>query len=222
MGSKKGRKPFNIHMCEIVYTAIVMSLQKHEGIYKTTRDAINHFIKNSETFKNLQEGKLYDDFINGCLKNSPDKLLDYKEYNEKISKDKADQFDGQKIIHEYTETRFGGKDKPKGFPQLHDLEEIKKEMEEMDYDYYEPETGEPITKEQIEELRKDRDRIKLEIARVADPDERSDKTSTGFSDRAYKQIWRMCQAYEDYCIETNQTGPLPLNIIRQDQDYKPH
>ena len=222
MGSKKGRKPFNIHMCEIVYTAIVMSLQKHEGIYKTTRDAINHFIKNSETFKNLQEGKLYDDFINGCLKNSPDKLLDYKEYNEKISKDKADQFDGQKIIHEYTETRFGGKDKPKGFPQLHDLEEIKKEMEEMDYDYYEPETGEPITKEQIEELRKDRDRIKLEIARVADPDERSDKTSTGFSDRAYKQIWRMCQTYEDYCIETNQTGPLPLNIIRQDQDYKPH
>ena len=79
-----------------------------------------------------------------------------------------------------------------------------------------------LGEKQIEELRKDRDRIKLEIARVADPDERSDKTSTGFSDRAYKQIWRMCQAYEDYCIETNQTGPLPLNIIRQDQDYKPH
>ena len=56
---------------------------------------------------------------------------------------------------------------------MHDPKEMKKDMEELGYDYYEPETGEPITKEQIEEMKKDRDRIKLEIARVADPRERS-------------------------------------------------
>ena len=80
VATKKGRKALNFHMCETVYTAIVMNLSKH----KSTRDAIIHFIENSETFKSLQEGKLYDDFINACLRNTPDKLLDYKEYNEKI------------------------------------------------------------------------------------------------------------------------------------------
>ena len=90
---------------------------------------------------------------------------------------------------------------------------MRNEMIELGHDYYEPETGEPLTKEDLEEVRQDRDRIKLEIARVADPRERSDKTSTGLSDRAYRQIWRMCESYEKYCIETKQPGPLPLNII---------
>jgi hypothetical protein len=97
---------------------------------------------------------------------------------------------------------------------MHDLKEMKKDMEEMGHDYYEPETGEPLTKEDLEEMRKDRDRIKLEIARVADPREISEKTSTGLSDRAYRQIWRMCESYEKYCIETKQPGPLPLNIVK--------
>ena len=73
VATKKGRKPLNFHMCELVYTAIVMNLSKH----KSTRDAIIHFIENSETFKSLQDGKLYDDYINDCLRNTPDKLLDY-------------------------------------------------------------------------------------------------------------------------------------------------
>ena len=60
-------------MCEEVYKSIAMNLSKH----KSTRDAIIYFIKNSETFKNLQDGKLYDDYINDCLRNTPDKLLDY-------------------------------------------------------------------------------------------------------------------------------------------------
>ena len=156
VATKKGRKPFNFHMCEIVYTAIVMNLSKH----KSARDAIIHFIEKSETFKNLQEGKLYDDCINDCLK------------------------------HPVDDDSLGGKG------------------------YVEPETGEFHTEEDLEELRKDRDRIKLEIARVADPREISEKTSTGLSDRAYRQIWRMCESYEKYCIETKQPGPLPLNIVK--------
>ncbi len=60
----------------------------------------------------------------------------------------------------------------------------------------------------------DRDRIKLEISRVVDPNETGTR-STGYSDRAYYQIRRMCEAYEKYCIETNQPGPLPLNIIKE-------
>ena len=81
----------------------------------------------------------------------------------------------------------------------------------------EPETGESFTEEDLNDMEQERDRIKLELNRVADPGERSEKTSTGLSDRAYKQIWRMCQAYEEWCINTKQPGPLPLNIIKQDQ-----
>ena len=69
----KDIKPLNHHMCEEVYKSIAMNLSKH----KSTRDAIIHFIENSETFKSLQDGKLYDDYINDCLRNTPDKLLDY-------------------------------------------------------------------------------------------------------------------------------------------------
>ena len=82
----------------------------------------------------------------------------------------------------------------------------------------EPETGESFTEEDLKDMEQERDRIKLEINRVADSGERSEKTSTGYSDRAYKQIWRMCQAYEEWCINTEQPGPLPLNIIKQDQN----
>ena len=113
VATKKGRKALNFHMCETVYTAIVMNLSKH----KSTRDAIIHFIENSETFKSLQKGKLYDDCINDCLKNP------------------------------INDDAYG-----KG--------------------YIEPETGEFFSEEAIEELRQDRDRIKLEIARIADPPEK--------------------------------------------------
>ena len=113
VATKKGRKPLNFHMCELVYTAIVMNMSKH----KSTRDGIIHFIENSDTFKNLQEGKLYDDCINDCLKNP------------------------------INDDAYG-----KG--------------------YIEPETGEFFSEEAIEELRQDRDRIKLEIARIADPPEK--------------------------------------------------
>ena len=65
------------------------------------------------------------------------------------------------------------KNMPEGFPKLHDLEEIKKDMLEMGHACVEPETGEFYTEEDLEEVRQDRDRIKLEIARVADPRERS-------------------------------------------------
>ena len=101
------------------------------------------------------------------------------------------------------------------YPQLHDLEEIKSYMKECEYDYIEPETGEHFTKADRDSIIEERDRIMLEVARVADPADTSTTTSTGLSDRAYKQIWRMCESYEKYCLETNQPGPLPLNIIKK-------
>ena len=98
---------------------------------------------------------------------------------------------------------------------MHDPKEMKIEMEEMGYDYYEPETGKPFTKKDMDGMIEERNRIMLEVSRVADSAERSETTSTGYSDRAYKQIWRMCESYEKHCIETHQTGPLPLNIIKK-------
>ena len=93
-------------------------------------------------------------------------------------------------------------------------DDLEIKMEEMGYDYYEPETGEPFTKKDMDGMIEERDRIMLEVARVADPADRSETTSTGLSDKAYRQIWRMCESYEKHCIETNQPGPLPLNIVK--------
>ena len=98
---------------------------------------------------------------------------------------------------------------------MHEPKEMKKEMEEMGFDYYEPESGEPFTQKDMDGIIEERDRIMLEVSRVAEPGERSDTRSTGYSDRAYYQIRRMCETYEKFCIETNQSGPLPLNIIKK-------
>ena len=97
---------------------------------------------------------------------------------------------------------------------MHDPKEMKKEMEEMGYDYYEPKSGEAFTQKDMDGMIEERNRIMLEVSRVADAAERSETTSTGYSDRAYKQIWRMCEAYEKHCIETHQIGPLPLKIVK--------
>ncbi len=97
---------------------------------------------------------------------------------------------------------------------MHDPKEIKKEMEELEVDYIEADSGEYFTQKDMDEMIIERDRIMLEVARVADSGERSDTRSTGYSDRAYYQIRRMCETYEKYCKETKQPFPLPLNIIK--------
>ena len=103
------------------------------------------------------------------------------------------------------------------WPMLHDIEAMKKDMIENDYYCYEPESGEPFTKKDVDGMKLERDRIMLEISRVKPTDDQGD-TSTGFSDKAYKQIWRMCEAYEKYCLATDfkyGVGPLPLNIVKK-------
>ena len=57
----KGRKPLNIQMCEIVYTAVVFE-RIHTS--KSTKKTIMNFIEKSKTFKyGLQEGGLFNEFI---------------------------------------------------------------------------------------------------------------------------------------------------------------
>ena len=100
---------------------------------------------------------------------------------------------------------------------MHDPEEMKKDMIEDGHYCYEPESGEPFTKEDVEGMKLERDRIMLEISRVKPTDDLGN-TSTGYSDKAYKQIWRMCEAYEKYCLATDfkyGVGPLPLNIVKK-------
>tara|TARA_R110002051_G_scaffold23947_1_gene59861 strand:+ start:104 stop:643 length:540 start_codon:yes stop_codon:yes gene_type:complete len=99
---------------------------------------------------------------------------------------------------------------------MHNPDDMKEEMIELGYYCYEPESGEPFTKEDVEGMKVERDRIILEIGRVKSTGDQGD-TSTGFSDKAYKQIWRMCETYEKYCLATDFKyggGPLPLNIVK--------
>ena len=149
MVATKGRKPLNIIMCEIVYTAVVFE-RIHTS--KSTRETIMNFIEKSKTFKyGLQEGGLFNEFIDNIRAHN---------------------------------------------------------MQHPDY------AEQKMTEEDIKQIETDRDEIMKQVGRVADPGELSEKTSTGLSDRAYKQIWRMCQAYEEWCIETKQPGPLPLGIVK--------
>tara|TARA_R110000751_G_scaffold164529_1_gene270651 strand:- start:41 stop:658 length:618 start_codon:yes stop_codon:yes gene_type:complete len=199
---RKGRKSLNFFMCESTYSAIAVNLHKH----KSTRQAILWFIDHSDTFKSLASGDLHNKMIDSCERNTADKLLDYKKYNEEI---KAG------VIHkdEYTQMRKAIAEDIPDYPKLHDIEDKKKYMIENDIYCYEADSGEPFTKEDVEKFKVERDRIILEIGRVKPTDDQGD-TSTGFSDKAYKQIWRMCETYEKYCIETKQPGPLPLNIVK--------
>ena len=148
MVATKGRKPLNIIMCEIVYTAVVFE-RIHTS--KSTRETITNFIGKSKTFKyGLQEGGLFNEFIADIRANN----MEHPDHKQKM------------------------------------------------------------TEEDIKQIETDRDEIMKQVGRVADPGELSETTSTGLSDRAYKQIWRMCESYEKYCIETKQPGPLPLNIVK--------
>ncbi len=86
-------------------------------------------------------------------------------------------------------------------PPTHSLEEIKdmkKDMIESGYYCVDPETGEFLTKEDLEQLEKDKQECIKQLSRMPDPGDRSEKSDTGLSDRAYKFILRIIEAHQDY------------------------
>ena len=80
--------------------------------------------------------------------------------------------------------------------QLNDLSEV-----ELEDTYWEIETGEFFSGEQIKELEKDRDKL---ITKLNSKDENEVK----------KTIFNFCEIYEKLCEKKYPEAPLPLEILK--------
>ena len=88
------------------------------------------------------------------------------------------------------------RDRLEDYQNREDLEDMKKNMKELNQCCVDPETGEFFTKEDFEQIEKDMQECITQLSRMPEPGERSEKTSTGYSDRAYKFIWRIIEAHQ--------------------------
>ena len=80
-------------------------------------------------------------------------------------------------------------------------------------DYMDKETGVRIPQETIKLLEIQRDITIKQLIEIPDLYETKNNTLIKASNRAYQFLWRMCESYELWCNETNQTEQLLLKII---------
>ena len=140
----------------------------------STKSAIDKYF-NSNHFKDLSEGKPYDYFIDGLKDKCLGKLKD-SPMRDKQSDDK--------IIQELQ----------KKLDELND--------NELDNTYWEIETGEFFSTEQIQELENKR------IDLINELDISKNK------EHVHKIIMGFCKTYEELCQKKYPEAPLPLEILK--------
>jgi len=79
--------------------------------------------------------------------------------------------------------------------------------------YLDEETGSRIPDETIELLNIQKDMTIQQLIKIPALYETSDNTLIEASLRAYQFLWRMCESYELWCKESNQSEQLVLKII---------
>ena len=136
----------------------------------TTSDAISKYFK-SNHFKGLAEGKPYNTFLGDLEEKCLRKLIDSPMRNNK---------NNDEIIIELQKK----------------LRELTKE--ELNDTYWEVETGEYLSGEDIKEIELERDTL---IKFLTSKDEAHDTVST------------LCKNYEKLCKEKYPEAPLPLEIL---------
>ena len=141
----KTKKPYVIHIAEIIYSYVSIIKKKNSDI--ETRDAINKFME-TEEFKKLSNGTLHDEWF-AELKNN---------------------------------------------------------------NYLDQETGNKIPDETIKLLDIQKDMTIKQLMRIPALYEVNNNTLIEASMRAHQFLWRMCESYELWCKETNQSEQLLLNI----------
>ena len=143
----------------------------------STKSAINKYL-NSNHFRNLSNGKPYDYFIDGLK----DKCLG-KLKNSPMRETKTDD----KIIIILQN-------------KLNNLSE-----KELDDTFWEIETGEFLSSDQIKELKNDRETLiaKLDISKI------NQKVDT-----VYETIMNFCKNYEELCKQKYPEALLPLEILK--------
>ena len=70
-----------------------------------------------------------------------------------------------------------------------------------------------ISKETIELLKIQKNFIIKNLIKFPDLYDAKNFTQLKISQRAFDHLWRMCESYELWCVETRQTELIFLNII---------
>jgi hypothetical protein len=165
------------HLDEYISQEIYVQIAVIKGKEKVSTElAINRYF-NSNHFKDLAEGRPYDHFIEGLRDKCLGKL--------KNSPMRNTQTDDPIIIELQN--------------KLNKLSD-----EELDNIYWEIETGEFFTGEQIKELEESRDNLVSNLI--------INKNSK--EDSVLKLILGFCETYEKICQKKYPEAPLPLEILK--------
>tara|TARA_B100000795_G_scaffold113125_1_gene83847 strand:+ start:785 stop:1225 length:441 start_codon:yes stop_codon:yes gene_type:complete len=123
-----------------------------------------------------------------------------------IIKKKNSDFETKEAINKFMETE---EFKKLSNGTLHEewFAELKKNK------YLDQETGEKIPEETIKLLNIQKDITIKQLMKIPALYETKNNTLIEASMRAHQFLWRMCESYELWCKETNQSEQLLLNII---------
>ena len=163
------------HLDEYINQEVYVQIAIIKGKEKiSTNSAIDKYF-NSNHFKDLYEGKPYDHFIDGLRDKCLGKLKDSPMKN-KLSSDKT--------ILELQD-------------KLNNLND-----EDLDNTYWEIETGEFFSSDQIKELESNRNELieKLDI--------------TKNKNEVFQTIISFCKNYEKLCQQKYPEAPLPLELLK--------
>ena len=163
------------HLEEYINQEVYVQISIIKGKEKgSTHSAINKYFT-SNHFKDLSKGRPYDHFIDGLK----DKCLGKLKNSPMRNKQTNDE-----TIKELQK-------------KLNDLSD-----EELNNTFWEIETGEFFSSDQIKELEEDRNNfiIKLDLSKK--------------EDEVYKAIMSFCKSYEELCKKKYPEAPLPLEILK--------
>ena len=126
------------------------------------------------------------------------KICEIKKKNPEFSKiDAIDNFIGSEIYNEISSGKFH--------------EEWFKQLEKDNY--IDKKTRKKIPEETLKLLKVQKDIMVKQLMQFPDLYYTKSHYPLEISQRAFDHLWRMCESYELWCKETNQTKLITLNII---------
>ena len=168
------------HLEEYISQEVYVQISVIKGKEKvSTKSAINKYL-NSNHFRDLSEGRPYDHFIDGLR----DKCLGKLKNSPMLDKKTDDE-----IIIEIQK-------------KINNLNK-----EELENTFWETETGEFLSGDQIKKLEENREFLitKLDVSKI---DQKKDIV--------FETIMNFCKNYEELCQKKYPEAPLPLEILKSD------
>jgi len=162
------------HLDNYIHQEVYVQIAVIKGKEKVSTKAAIESYFNSNHFRDLSEGRPYDHFIDGLNDKRLIKLIDSPMKNKKTD---------DEVIKELQKK----------------LKELSKE--ELENTFWEIETGEFVTSNQIKELEQERD----QMIKSLDLNNR---------DTVLKKLMDFCKKYEELCIVKYPNAPLPLEILK--------